>query len=80
MADLFRLLGRLQPEEDGETPVRHRSGVVDAVNGDGTVDVEISGVAVTDVAVLDGAVAGVGDVVHVLTWGGDMLVLGKAAT
>lgn len=80
MADLFRLLSRLQPEPDGEPPVRHRTGVIVAANSDGTVDVELSGVVVAGVAALDGTVTGVGAVVHVLVWSGDMLVLGAAAT
>lgn len=80
MADMTRLINRLAPPPDGESPVRHRSGVVDTVNGDGTVDVLVSGQLVESVAVLAGATAGTGDTVHLLVWDGDLLVLGARAT
>jgi hypothetical protein len=73
-----RLFDKMNPKPDGESPIVHRSGVVDAVNADGTVDLELSGVVVEDVAVLSGAVVAVDDVVQVAAWAGDLLVLGKS--
>jgi hypothetical protein len=79
LGDLGPLAARMFAPGDGEQPVRHRSALVDAVNGDGTVDLDVQGVIIANVAVLAGATAGVGDVVHVLVWPGDMLVVGAVA-
>lgn len=76
MTDFYTLLSRLEPKQDGESPVRHRTGVVDAVNSDGTVDLVISGETVSDVAVLAGVSAPLGETVQVAAWRGDLLVLG----
>jgi len=71
--DYQRIVERLIPKPDGESPVRHRTGEVVAVNGDGTVDLDLSGVTVPDVATI-GSTA-VGQIVQVLVWAGDLLVL-----
>lgn len=78
--DLTRLEQRLFPAQDGEAAVRHRSGTVDTVNPDGTVDLILGAVTVPSASVLSGAVVAPGDVVQVLTWRGDLLVLGQWAT
>lgn len=78
--DYTRTLDRLLPPDDGEPPVRHRTGTVDTVNSDGTVDVDFGGTAVADVAVLDGVYVAAGDVVQVAVWRGDLLVLGRSRT
>lgn len=74
--DFTRLLETLEPTPDGEKPMRHRSGVVDAVNSDGTVDVIMSGLVIPGLSVLAGASVSVGDTVQIAVWPGDMLVLG----
>lgn len=78
--DLTRLQQRLQPKPDGESAVRHRTGIVDTVNPDGTVDLDLGGIVVPDVSVLDGAFLAIGDVVQVVAWAGDLLVLGREAS
>lgn len=79
MMDYFRLGEKLNPKPDGESAVRHRTGVVDAVNADGTVDLDLGGVVVPSVSVLDGASIAVADVVQIVAWSGDLLILGRAA-
>lgn len=73
---MTRLHQRLQPKPDGESAVRHRTGVVNAVNPDGTVDLDLGGVVVPDVCTLAGSFVGVGAAVQTLAWAGDMLVIG----
>lgn len=67
---------RLFPTPDGEGSMRHRSGIVTAVNADGTLDVTLGTASVT-VPALAGSVAAVGDTVHVAVWAGDLLALGR---
>lgn len=75
--DLTRLEQRLFPAQDGEAAVRHRSGIVNTVNMDGTVDLALGSTVVPSASVLAGAVVENGDVVQVLAWRGDLLVLGR---
>lgn len=77
---LLPVLQKLVPQKDGEPYTVHRTAVVDAVNTDGTVDLEVSGVVIPDVPVLSGATAPLGAVVSVLAWQGALLVLGAVAT
>lgn len=77
--DYTRLLSKLNPEPGGEDVLRLRTGVIDAINSDGTVDVGISGLVVPDVHRLDGLVVLVGQYVQVLTYRGGALVLGGEA-
>jgi hypothetical protein len=77
--DVTTLLTEMLPAPDGESPVRHRTGTVVTVNANGTADLDLGGVTVDDVAVLRGTALGVGDIVQVAVWAGDLLVLGKAA-
>ena len=76
--DYFKLLEKIDPKQDAEDVVRLRKGVVDAVNADGTVDLQLSGVPtpIPDVPVLEGAIVFVGQVVRVATSRGALLVLG----
>lgn len=62
--------------------IRLRQGVIDADNGDGTVNLTIGGssTVIEDVSCLAGAVIGVGNTVMVLSTGYDLLVLGELAT
>jgi len=66
----------LFPAPDGEPPMRHRLGVVTAVNADGTLTVDVDGVSLV-VSELEGAVASVDDVVQIAAWSGDSLALGR---
>jgi hypothetical protein len=76
--DYTRTLNRLEPAPDGESALRHRSAVVTAINSDGTVDIDLSGVAVVGVSSL--VFAGIGEVVQVVAWKGDLLVIGLPRT
>lgn len=71
------VVDRLFPDPDGESPMLHRSAVVTAVNSDGTLTVDLSGVSVT-VNALAGSGASVGDTVHLAAWAGDLISLGAA--
>lgn len=76
-----RLLQKLQAQlrdlERGQ--VRYRQGLVTATS---PLSVALGGsdVSYTDVAALDGGIFAVNDVVAVLTFGNDLLVLGKIGT
>jgi hypothetical protein len=76
MMDYTKLIAKMSPTPDGESPVRHRTGTIDVVNADGTVDLDLGGTVVPDVSTLQRV--SVGDVVQVLAWEGDLLVLGGA--
>ncbi len=78
--DLTRLLNKIVPQPEGEDRTRLRVGVVDTVNADGTVDVFISGVMITDVACLESAPVAAGVVVQILSARGVLLVLGPVAS
>lgn len=78
MMDYFRLGEKLNPKPDGESAVRHRTGVVDAVNADGTVDLDLGGIVVPGVSVLNSASIEAASPVQVVAWAGDLLVLGPA--
>lgn len=80
MVDYTRLLQKLDPQVDGEDVVRLRKGVVDAVNADGTVDLELSEEVIPGVFVLESAVVSAGQVVQVLSSRGSLLVLGGVAS
>lgn len=80
MTDYTKIISGLVPQLDGESAVRHRSALVDAVNANGTVDLDFNGTIIASVSVLDGAVVGAGETVQVAVWAGDMLVLGAART
>lgn len=74
--DYTKLLARLLPDAGGEDTLRMRVGVVSAVNVNGTLDVIVSGQIAAGVAQLDSSVAGVGDVVQMITYRGQLLVIG----
>lgn len=76
MTDWTKLIDRLQPQPDGETATKHRTGVVDAVNLDDTIDVTLGGVTIPSVRVVAGAMPIAGAVVHLLVWRGDLIALG----
>lgn len=78
--DLHRIYEGFNPLPDGESPVRHRTGIVDVVNADGTVDLDLGGTIVPSVSVLEGASVAAGSVVQVIAWAGDLLVLGVVSS
>lgn len=78
VADYTALLRKLIPDPGGEDAVRLRTGVVTAVNGDGTVDVRVSG-AIIRCSRLASASVSNGDTVAVLTSLGEALVIGTHA-
>lgn len=80
MLDYTRLLERLNPAPGGEGVTRIRNGVVDAINLDGTLDVEVSGVVVPDVPRLESARPAEGDTVVMVTYLGQPLVIGVIAS
>lgn len=74
--DTTKILDNLLGMEDGESPIRHRTATVTAVNADSTVTV-LMGTASVIVHVLVGVVVNVGDVVQLGVWQGDLLILGR---
>lgn len=79
--DYTRLLSKLIPTPDGQDVLRLRTGLVMAVNTDGTADVAISGVTVEDLPVLgDSRELIVGQACQVLTYRGSLLVLGQSGS
>jgi hypothetical protein len=74
-----KLLEKLDPTPGGEDTARMRTGIVDAVNSDGTVDLAISGIVVPDVPRVEGSVVAVNTVVQVISYRGSLLILGSTA-
>lgn len=75
--DYTKLLEKLNPKIDGEDTLRLRTGTVDAVNADGTLDIEMSdGVILPNVNKLSTAYAPAGAVVQIIVFRGAMLVIG----
>lgn len=80
MIDYTKLLDKIDPQPGGEDTLRLRTGIVDAINVDGTLDVEISKVVVPNVPRMDNLVVAVGQSVQVLSYRGALLVMGRSAT
>jgi hypothetical protein len=75
--DISQIKKKLVPTPDGQDELRLRTGVVDAINANGTVDIVLSGVTMTNVPVLaTGYTLTVDRAVQVATYRGSMLVLG----
>lgn len=66
-------------QDDGQDVARLRTGVISAVNTNGTVDVTLSGVTVAGVSYLADAGVAVGAIVQMLSYRGSLLVLGTSA-
>lgn len=79
-SNLTKLKKKLIPQPDGQDVLRLRSGVVTAVNSDGTCDVTLSGVTVPAVPRLQEASVAVGAVVQILTYRGSLLIIGRSAS
>src|SRR6188508_1316671 len=78
--DYTKLRQKLTPEDQvgGDPGLQLRVGTIQAIASDGTVTLNLSGVNITDVNVLDGAVFSVGTVVQVLSYRGSLLVIGAS--
>jgi hypothetical protein len=75
------LLNKITPKKDAEPKVGLRTATVNAVNGNGTVNIVLDGVILTGRPVVGSAVVfSVGQVVNVLTGLGTLLVLGGTAS
>ena len=77
--DYTKLLAKLDPQPGGEDTARMRTGIVDAVNSDGTVDLAISGIIVPSVPRVNSLVVAENTVVQVISYRGSLLVLGSVA-
>lgn len=77
--DITKLRAKLDPDPGGEDVLRFRSGVVTAVNADGTLDLLLSGVSRPSVPRLANVTAAVGDIVQIITLRGDLLVIGQVS-
>lgn len=78
--DYTSLLKKLTPDRDGEPHTHLRTGVVAAINSDGTLDITMSsGVLVPDVPKLAGAYAPVGAAVQMISFRGVLLVIGATS-
>jgi hypothetical protein len=78
--DYTKLIEKLDPEKDGQDVTTLRTGIVDEVNVDGTLDIILSGIVVPNVPRLGSVGAVVGDAVQVQTYRGSMLVIGNIAS
>lgn len=74
--DLSKIKEKLNPTPDGQDVTRLRTGVVTAVNANGTVDITLSGVTMSGVPRLIGATVVVGQAVQIASYRGSLLVLG----
>ena len=80
--DVTQVLKKIVPEQDGPSNVTLRTGVIAAVNGDGTVNVTMGdGTVVTNKPVVGSSVVfTIGQVVNILTGRNQFLVLGGTAS
>lgn len=74
--NLSKIKKKLNPEPDGQGPLRLQSATVSAIASDGTVDITLNGATVTDVPVLGSARFVNGQAVQVLSYRGSLLILG----
>lgn len=80
MIDYTALLKKLTPDRDGEPHTHLRTGTVDAVNANGTVDVLMSGgIIVPNIPKLTTADVSDGSVVQMISFRGSLLVLGPTS-
>jgi hypothetical protein len=81
MVDYTALLKKLTPDRDGEPHTYLRTGVVNAVNTNGTLDILMSsGVIVPGVPKLATAYAPNGATVQMISFRGSLLVIGSSGT
>lgn len=77
--DLYRLVNTLWPVAGAEDVLRMRTGKIEALNSNGTVDVSISGVVLENIKALASARPYLFDdtLAYVAQWRGALLVLGS---
>lgn len=76
--DPIKVLEKLTPTKDGEPRLTLRKGVITDVNADGTIDITLSGTAVSEVGTVgDPSNFVVGRTVHLLAATGTLLALGS---
>jgi len=81
MIDYTALLKKLSPDRDGEPHTHLRTGTVDAVNSDGTLDIMMSGgIIVPSVPKLATAYAPDGATVQMISFRGSLLVIGAVGS
>lgn len=80
--DLYTLVQKLWPVAGAEDVLRMRTGKIDALNLDGTVNLSLSGVVFENIPTLASAypLLAENDLAYVLQWRGALLVLGSPAT
>lgn len=78
--DYTKLLAQIVPQSDGEDVIRWRTGVIDTVNSDGTVDVAISGLVIPDLPRLASTALAAGDVVQIASYRGALIIIDRTAT
>src|SRR5690554_3189090 len=79
-ADYTKLLNKLIPSPGGEDTVRMRTATVTAINPDGTVRISMSGVTIPkDIPRLASSGMLIGDTVSVISFRGELLVIGPVA-
>jgi hypothetical protein len=74
--NLSKIKKKLNPEPDGQGPLRLQAATVSSIASDGTVDILLNGATVADVPVLGSARFVSGQSVQVLSYRGSLLVLG----
>lgn len=80
MTDYTKLLNKLIPSPGGEDTVRMRTARVTAINSNGTVRISVSGVTIPkDIPRLASSGMLVGDTVSVISFRGELLVIGPVA-
>lgn len=78
--DYTKLLDKLIPSPGGEDTVRMRTATVTAINQDGTVRISMSGVTIPkDIPRLASSGMLIGDTVSVISFRGELLVIGPVA-
>ena len=79
MIDYTKLINQIDPKPGGEDKLRIRTGVINAINANGTVNVTISNIVIPNVPRLESVSVVVGQSVQVITYLGALLVLGPVA-
>lgn len=78
--DYTKILQKIVPEKDGEAYTTLRTATVTALNGNNTVNITLSGTAVTNVPIVGSILnLSVGQAAQVLTYRGGLLALGQSS-
>ena len=77
--DLSKIKQKINPKPDGQDVARMRTAIVDAVNTDGTIDILLSGIVVTQIPRLAGTTFVAGDTAQLISYRGSLLAIGVVA-